>query len=399
MNKIVVIEDDAVLRENTLDFLKEEGYDTYAAMDGLQGLHLTKEVMPDLVLCDIGLPKMNGYNTCIAIKEVEKLKDVPVIFLTAFGDNEHIMKGFEAGAQDYVTKPFNYKELLARVHTHIELKKSKEKTEAEIEKVDVLNKKLKVVYNEIKNSIHYAKLIQDGMLPDMNILHKNGIDNLIIYKPKDIVSGDFYWAEYCDNKIFLAVADCTGHGVPGALLSMTGHNLLHEIINIEKIHDPAEILNNLNSRIRRVIKQGLSVVQEGMDIALCVIDMNAKTLEYAGANIPLWYFQNSVFKKLLPDKLGIGEDFTPENKSGFSKQIIEFNIGDRFFMSTDGIAAQFDNTNKKRITKKDFEQQLSLYGEHPFNSIKTDLLEFLNDWQGCNAQTDDILIVGFEIIL
>lgn len=137
MNKIVLIEDDPTLRENTLQFLQEEGFEAYAAQDGSIGLTVTREVKPDLVLCDVGLPKMDGYETCIAIRKERGIKDVPVIFLTAYSDNEHVVKGFEAGGQDYLVKPFNYRELLARVNAQLKLKFKKDM-------VNELNEQLEV---------------------------------------------------------------------------------------------------------------------------------------------------------------------------------------------------------------------------------------------------------------
>lgn len=388
---LILIVDDTLQNIQVLgNILYDKGYSVSIATSGMETLRYVKNKIPDLILLDIQMPEMDGFEVCKELKSNPKTKDIPIIFLTAITETEYILHGFEIGAVDYITKPFNVAELTARVATHIELKNAKENVEA-------LNNKLSNAYDQIKNSINYAKIIQEKMLPDMNILQENGLQHFVIYKPKDIVSGDFYWAEYCNEKLFIAVADCTGHGVPGALLSMSGHNLLNEIINIEKIYDPAEILNNLNVRVRNIFKQGLSVIHEGMDIAICVIDAKTKTIEYAGANNPVWYFSNNILKKLSPDKLAIGEDYPANHNSLFNKQTIKFRTGDRFFMFTDGVFDQFDSLDKKQITKKGFEQQLSLYINKPFNTIKKDLLKFLKDWQGSNSQTDDILIIGFEI--
>ena len=394
---ILIVDDTPQNIQVLANILYEKGYNISIATSGNQALLSVNSDAPDLILLDIQMPGIDGYEVCKKIKSNPLTRDIPIIFLSAKIENEDLLQGFEAGAVDYITKPFNVAELTARVATHIALKKSKERIEAEKEKFEALHKKLNVAYSDIKNSITYAKLIQDGMLPDLNILREIGIQYLIIYKPKDTVSGDFYWAEYCNEKLFLAVADCTGHGVPGALLSMSGHNLLHEIINIEKIYDPAEILNNLNDRIRRILRQGLTIIHDGMDIALCVIDIKTKTLEYAGANSPVWYFHDNDFQKLFPDKLAIGEDHSKKKKSCFNKQIVQFNQGDRFFMFTDGVLDQFDNANNKKVTRKRFEKQLSKYMKQPFNTIKVDMLKFLREWQGDNQQTDDILLIGFEI--
>lgn len=395
---LILIVDDTPQNIQVLgNILYEKGYNISLSPSGSHALQSVKSQAPDLILLDILMPEMNGYEVCKELKSNPATKDIPVIFLTAITETESILHGFEFGAADYITKPFNVAELTARIATHIELKKSKEKIGVEKDKVDALNKKLKAAYDHIKDSINYAKLIQEGMLPDLNILQTKGIRHLVIYKPKETISGDFYWAEYCNERVFIAVADCTGHGVPGALLSMSGHNLLNEIVNIEKIYDPAKILNTLNERVCGIFKQELSEIHDGMDIALCVIDNNAKTLEYAGANIPLWYLNKDSFNTIAPDSLSIGDNNNEKNIPCFNKHSIDLNIGDRFFMSTDGIPDQFDNTNQNKITSERFVQKLSLYTERPFDSIKKDLLEFLKEWQGCNHQTDDILLLGIEI--
>ncbi|OFX27716.1 MAG: hypothetical protein A2033_02955 [Bacteroidetes bacterium GWA2_31_9] len=388
---LILIVDDTLQNIQVLgNILYEKGYSVSIATSGMETLRYVKNTIPDLILLDIQMPEMDGFEVCKILKSSSKTKDIPIIFLTAEAETETIVHGFELGAVDYITKPFNSAELIARVATHIELKKAKENVEA-------LNKKLSDAYDQIKDSINYAKIIQEEMLPDLNILQEKGIQHFVIYMPKDIVSGDFYWVKYCNEKLFLVVADCTGHGVPGALISMSGHNLLNEIINIEKIYNPSEILNNLNNRVRNIFKQGLSKINEGMDIAMCVIDTKTKTVEYAGANSPVCYITNNSFKKLLPDKFTIGDDKIENKKSIFKTQVVKFKSGDRFFMFTDGILDQFNNADKKRITKKGFENHLSSYIDKPFNSIKNDLLEYLKEWQGSNYQTDDILIFGFEI--
>lgn len=348
------------------------------------------------------MPEMDGYEVCTLIKSNEETKHIPVIFLTAVTETSYMLKGFKSGAVDYITKPFNSAELTARVATHIELKKAKEKLELEKKKVETLNIKLQstnnnlnVAYKKIKDSIHYSKRIQESLLPDLSFLTENGIKYILIYKPKDIISGDFYWVEQINDKIFIAIADCTGHGVPGALLSMLGHNLLNEIVKIENIHDSSDILNNLNERFRNLLKQEISLSHDGMDIALCVINTKTKIMEYAGARRSIYYYNNEHIVELKSDKISIGG--LENSNSVFNKQIIELKSGNKIFMFTDGITDQFDYNNKKKITRKRFETQLSLFVKHPFNIIKKDLLYYLNEWKGCNSQTDDILVFGFEI--
>lgn len=403
LKPLILIVDDTPQNIQVLgSILYDNGYNVSIASSGAGALQSVKNKIPDLILLDIQMPGMDGFEVCAQLKNRNETKDIPVIFLTALTETKSILKGFNLGAVDYITKPFNAAELTARVSTHLELKRAKEKIEAEKAVIETLNntlkntnEKLKVAYNDIKASIHYSKRIQENMLPDIDFLAKNGIKHFVIYKPKDIISGDFYWIKQIEEKIFIAVADCTGHGVPGALLSMLGNNLLYQIVNIGGIRDPAEILNNLNSKFRNILKQEITSSRDGMDLAICVIDTKTKAMEYAGAKRPVLYYHKQQKKELTPDKFSIGG--LENNNSVFSKQTIDLNSGDRIVMFTDGITDQFDSKNKIKITRKKFEHQLSLLAGKPLGAVKKELLDFLKHWQGDNSQTDDILVLGIEI--
>jgi len=400
---LILIVDDTPLNIQVLgNILYDNDYSVSVATSGVGALQSLKNKIPDLILLDIQMPEMDGYEVCSLLKSSDETKNIPVIFLTAVTETSYLLKGFKLGAVDYVTKPFIAAELLARIATQIELKKTKEKIEAEKSKIETLNTmlqntniKLNYAYNNIKNSIHYAKRIQESLLPNLDFLVENGMKHIVINKPKNVISGDFYWVEKINEKIFIAVADCTGHGVPGALLSMLGNNLLYQIVNIENIHNPAEILNRLNLKFRNILKQEITLSHDGMDIALCVIDAKTKIMEYAGAKRPIYYFNNEQLIELKPDKFSIGG--LENNHSVFNKQIVELKSGNRIFMFTDGITDQFDNNNKKKITRKRFENQLSLFVKLPLKTTKKELLNFLKEWKGGNSQTDDILVFAFEI--
>ena len=401
---LILIVDDTQQNIQVLgSILFSKGYSVSVATSGNEALKSLKRLIPDLVLLDIQMPQMNGFEVCTIIKNQPDTKEIPVIFLTASTETENILKGFEVGAVDFITKPFNSAELLARISTHIELKISREKIKDEKVKTEALyialqnsNIKLKYAYNNIESSIHYAKRIQENMLPNLCFLKENGIKYFVINKPKDIIGGDLYWAKHINEKIFIAVADCTGHGVPGALLSMIGHNILNEIVNIENIHDSSEILNNLNVRFRSILKQEITLSHDGMDIALCVINTKTRIIEYAGARRSILYYDNNKLTELIPDKLSIGG--LENNFSVFSKQIFEFKSGNKIFMFTDGITDQFDNLNLKKITLKRFKDQLSSITMNPIHNIRRDLIDFLKEWKGSNSQTDDILVLGIEIM-
>ena len=409
---LILIVDDTPHNIQVLgSILYNKGYNVSIATSGIGAIQSIKNKIPDLILLDIQMPEMDGYEVCTHLKNCEETKNIPVIFLTALTETNNILKGFEVGGVDYITKPFNIAELNARVAAHIELKKAKEKIEKEKKKTETINirlqytiEKLNSAYNHIKDSVNYAKRIQEAMLSNLAILTRGHTpllthETFVLFKPKDIVSGDFYFATQITTMghaplLIVAVADCTGHGVPGALLSMLGQNLLYEIVNIGKVYDPAEILNKLNTKFRKILKQEITLSHDGMDIAICVINTKTNIMEYAGAKRPICYYNNEYLKEFTPNRFSIGG--LENNNSVFSKHVVKLKSGDKVFMFTDGITDQFDANNKKKITRKGFENQLSLIANKPLKTIKKELKDYLKDWQGNNMQTDDILVLGIE---
>ncbi len=273
---LILIVDDTPQNIQVLGrILYDNGYNVSIASSGSGALQSVKNKIPDLILLDIQMPGMDGFEVCTQLKNCNETKDIPVIFLTALTETGSVLKGFNLGAVDYITKPFNAAELTARVSTHLELKRAKEKIEAEKAVIETLNTtlkntngKLESAYNDIKAGINYAKRIQENIMQSLDFLSEKGINHFLIYKPKDIISGDFYWVQHFDEKIFIAVADCTGHGVPGALLSVLGHNLLFQIVNMENIHNPEEILYHLSYKFRRILRQEITLSHDGMDISI-----------------------------------------------------------------------------------------------------------------------------------
>jgi len=204
---LILIVDDTPHNIQVLgSILYNKGYNVSIATSGIGAIQSIKNKIPDLILLDIQMPEMDGYEVCTHLKNCEETKNIPVIFLTALTETNNILKGFEVGGVDYITKPFNIAELNARVAAHIELKKAKEKIEKEKKKTETINirlqytiEKLNSAYNHIKDSVNYAKRIQEAMLSNLAILTRGHTpllthETFVLFKPKDIVSGDFYFA-------------------------------------------------------------------------------------------------------------------------------------------------------------------------------------------------------------
>lgn len=250
---------------------------------------------------------------------------------------------------------------------------------------------------EIISSITYAKRIQQSKLPNESDFVKLFPDSFLLFKPKDIVSGDFYYFQEHEQTIFFAAADCTGHGVPGAIMSMICSEKLEEAIGISQ--NPSEILGYVNRRVKHSLKQTESddSSRDGMDIALCVYDKMNKLLTYAGANRPIWIVrqgQNTI-EEIKATKSAIG-GLTSDTQF-FENRSIELNPGDTIYIFTDGYADQFSGITGKKIMTKKFKNILLEIQSKPMNEQKTFLNNFVEGWRGDSEQVDDILIIGVRV--
>src|ERR1700741_1835300 len=261
-------------------------------------------------------------------------------------------------------------------------------------KNDIITKK----NNDITDSINYARRIQDAVLPDFK--NKTSIfkESFILYIPKDILSGDFYWFTEKNGKKIIAATDCTGHGVPGALLSIAGSTFLNEIINQRGIFEPGRILNELSNQVIKSLKQtgAEGEGKDGMDIALVCIDEKAKTIEFAGANNSLWILNqttgNGIFKETKGDRRPIG--YYMGGSKSFSNHKLNYNSGDTFYIFTDGFSDQYGGEKNKKFKRKNL---VKLLAENSHKSMEQQELLLTNtiaQWKGDNEQTDDVLVIG-----
>jgi serine phosphatase RsbU (regulator of sigma subunit) len=252
---------------------------------------------------------------------------------------------------------------------------------------------------DITDSINYARRIQTAILPSEETMNRSLSDFFVFYQPKDIVSGDFYWFTEKTGKIIFAVADCTGHGVPGAFMSMIGNDLLTQIIIEKNILKPDLILSNLHEGVRNALKQDSSAdTKDGMDIALVCIDFQNKSLSYAGALRPLWMIPKGThtLTEYKADKFSIGGSYSSEQRI-FTSHTISFNEGDSIYISSDGFADQFGGEKgKKFMTKNMKELLLSIY-EKPMSEQKVILLDSFNKWKHGRHQVDDVLVAGIKL--
>ncbi|MEL6537896.1 MAG: SpoIIE family protein phosphatase [Bacteroidota bacterium] len=248
----------------------------------------------------------------------------------------------------------------------------------------------------ITASINYAQRIQSAMLPTQNIDARFVKEYFIFFKPKDIVSGDFYWYLEHQGKLIMAAVDCTGHGVPGAFMSLIGNNLLTRIVQVENITEPHRILERLHDGVTESLKQDATQNRDGMDVAMVCIDPEKQEMEFAGAGNPLVLIQDGTMQRIKGDRYGIGGSRNARNLK-FQPHQISLDQPTTFFLFSDGYQDQFGGPEGRKYLSSRFREFLKEGAERPCTEQHRRLETNLNDWVGNGNQIDDILVMGCKV--
>jgi phosphoserine phosphatase RsbU/P len=265
-------------------------------------------------------------------------------------------------------------------------------------KIEKQKEEIEEQKKHIMDSIYYARRIQNAILPSYNLIEKHLKNYFVLYLPKDIVSGDFYWINETDGLFMIAAVDCTGHGVPGAFMSIVGYNQLNFAVNVKKARTAGTILNELNHGVITTLNENKSdnSIKDGMDISLCVFDFAAKIVEFAGANNPLILIRDNKIIKYKADRFPIGA-FEGSNPQLFMNNKIDLLEGDCLYLSSDGYADQFGGPDNKKFMSKRFEELLHEIHSQPMEAQKELLHRKLYEWMGVYDQVDDILVIGIKV--
>lgn len=385
----VLVVDDNVKNLQVLGgFLKIEGLMVEFALDGVSALKWLEKRKFDLILLDIMMPGMDGYEVCSIIKKNPDISEIPVIFITAKTDSESIIRGFEAGAVDYITKPFIQSELLIRVKTQLSISRSKEQALHYLHEIEEKS-------TNISASIEYSKYIQTAVLSTSEKFLKYLPEHYIIYLPKDVLSGDFYWVSKVGNKIIVAIMDCTGHGVPGALMSILGITLLNESVTHEQILEPDKILESLRLKIIHALgqKPGDGHIRDGIEGIVICYDPDLKKLQYSGSFNPLILIQKGEMTSIKADTFPIG--YYDDNKP-FTLHEIDIAENDTIYMFSDGIIDQFGGPVNRRFMIKRLKEVFRDNYDTDMKLQKEILMKEIETWRGDLIQTDDIIVMGMR---
>jgi ligand-binding sensor domain-containing protein/serine phosphatase RsbU (regulator of sigma subunit) len=275
-----------------------------------------------------------------------------------------------------------------------EKKVLEERVQERTAELSVANDQLSVAYKDIKDSINYARRIQSAMLPEASELSKTFPEHFVFFRPRDVVSGDFYWHYPKGDRVYFAAIDCTGHGVPGAFMSIIGNSLLHEILNEEHNPTPAHILNQLRDKLMAALRQrGVdSESRDGMDMVLCCWERSTGKLTFSGANNPLYLFSNGQLQEFKTNAQPIGA--YGDVLHPFTEAAIDIAAGDVIYLFTDGYPDQFGGEKGKKYLYSRFKTLLSTIHSQPMHIQNAKMDEELKSWMGANEQVDDILVMG-----
>jgi phosphoserine phosphatase RsbU/P len=400
--KILILDNSKEDIERITKCLIDNGYTIPPAISNSEESFIKQlvEFKPDVVLCDHVIPGFNSFRAMDAARQ----KDPNISFILVSGNmcEEFALEILKEGIDDYVMK----NQLLRLPHVietayiqHCYREDSKKLTEANNELIKA-NAIIEAKNRSITQSIIFAERIQRVTFPKIDSLLKEFTEAFILYKPKDIVSGDFYWVANKNNQSMVAVADCTGHGVSGALLSMIGYNFLNEILDDDEIKTtPTDILAELDSNMRKLLHQDASTgYQDGIDIAFVCVDKENKIIHFSGCKRPLLLYRKKD-KQIIEYK---GEPYLIGGVDSrvtktFKSQDIPYKTGDIIYMFTDGYVDQFGGEENKKLMKDKF-IELLLSFKHLGLYYQGQLLEQkIIRWRGEFEQTDDILVVGVKL--
>lgn len=382
-------------------------YNVYVATSGLVGLEIMEQNEIHLVITDQRMPEMTG------VEFLEKIMplypDCIRMIMTGFSDMDAIIQAINKGnIYRYISKPWNREELKITIDGALEVYNLKTQNKNLIEDLKEANQNLEQKVNErtrqieqqrmnITDSIHYASRIQSALMLPSEELDRLLPSHFILNEPKDIVSGDYYWVSHKNNRMIVAVADCTGHGVPGAFMSIMGINFLNEIVNKTETIRANEVLNKLREQLIKSLGQTgqMDETKDGMEMALCVVDFDSKKLQFSGAFRPMYLISNEELIVINGDRMPIG--FYNEEEVTFTNKEVQFKENDIIYLLTDGYVDQIGGPRRKTFKSKNLKQLLKEIYKKPMKEQKSLLEKEYKAWRGDIEQIDDIMIMGIKL--
>ncbi len=403
--KILVADDSTSIRNSIKHILMENPenkYQVLLANNGREACSMAFLEKPDLILIDLSMPVMDGIEAIHKIKSNQQIKMIPII---AISSTSRFQEAFSVGAVDFLLKPFVKFELLTRVNLNLmlaeksyEIKQQheilKSQREEAINQRDIISKQKQ----DLIDDLQYARFVQNAILPSHEVLNNLFSDYFVYDQPRNLVSGDFFWVARKNGKKILAVGDCTGHGMSGALMTMAGTAFLNEIVRNSEDFNTDSILNELRKRVIKLLNQKGTIgeASNGMDIALCIFDEPNNNLEFSGANNPLYYVRNEgTFEIIKGDRMPIGYYF--DNELTFTRNELHISKGDTIYLFSDGYADQFGGPLGKKFRYNQFRELIANASTYSSMEQQIELIRTtMNEWIEGYEQLDDMLVMGVK---
>ena len=399
----ILIVDDEPINLLLLESLLKSKYETSSAENGLEAYNKIVESPPDIVLLDILMPYMDGFETLEKIKTNKNLANIIVIMITAKVEKDDVKKAMLLGADDYIKKPIDATELYTKIDIHARLKISQEQ---------IMEYQ---VYANIHESMISAQRIQQSLLPDKQHFSRIYPNSFILFKPRDMIGGDLYFVSQRLNKKFISVCDSTGHGVPAAMISILVYMELSWIVNKSNITEPIQVANNLKAELLNHLGQSSDTYasSNGLDAIFCEFDEQSHILKFVGAGRPIVILRkgmnfieingqqvNSIMNKNDYFLFYIRGDFITLDLESIlgtlSNHDIQLQKDDVVYFFSDGITDQFGGAEEKKFSKKKLMELLMESQGKSLKSQKLILYKELDKWTQNHEQTDDIVVIGIQ---
>lgn len=402
-DKILLVDDSDTNIAVLGSLLKDNGFKFAIAQNGYDALEILQRESIDIILLDVMMPGIDGFETCRRIKTNPAYADTPVIFISALKNAENIVNGFEAGGSDYIAKPFQVNEVLTRIQNHLNLVNAHKKIAGLNLKISEQIKSLQQAHHNLnkknsstKNSIQYASGITKAVMPQKEQITELLPESFLIFEPCEVVGGDFYWIKKIGEYLYLCLGDCTGHGVPGAFLSLLAITSLNERLLKSKSISPADIIQILQTRFSKSFSNVAAQKHHfDMDLGICKISLAQKKLWYSGVQFPLYLCRNNEIEQYRLNRHSLS--FTALKSAPIETLEINIKPGDAFYLTSDGYQDQPGNSTYSKIGKRRLRNlMLSNYKKSP-DEQKQSFYTFFNNWKGVEDQIDDVSLLGFKI--
>ena len=382
-------------------------YHVCTATSGTAGLEILEQKTVQLVITDLDLPDMTGLE--FLEKIISLYPDCMRMIMTDSGDMDVIIRAIDRGIIfRYVAMPWQQEALKISIDNALEVYNLKRQNRNLINSLDEIKQTLQQKVMErtreiekqrinITDSILYASRIQKALMLSPSELDTLMPSHFLLNKPKDIVSGDFYWVSNKNDKLIIGVADCTGHGVPGAFMSILGISLLNEIVNTMRSPQASDILNELRKRTIQALGQTGKVdeAREGMEMALCVIDLKNRKIQFSGAFRPLYLLSGGELTEIRGDRMPIG--IYHEEELPFTNREIHYMGNDILYLFTDGYVDQIGGLDRKTFRSGRFKKLIREIWHMPMKEQESVLREEHEIWRAGQEQIDDVMVLGVKL--